>query len=211
MKEIAMTEVSMTSLEIAERTGKRHDNVMRDIRDMLVELYGEGGLLKFEETHKHPQNSQTYPMYRLPKKECLCLISGYSIPLRMAIITRLEELESTPVVMSTLEQLQIIVTNAIEQERKLAEVESRQLALENKVDAFTAGMEYYTIVAYCNITGRKADLSKASTYGKQATAICRANGYSIGTTPDPRFGMINTYPISVLQEVFDDHTAPISD
>ena len=34
--------LTMTSLEIAELTGKRHDNVMRDIRSMLVELHGEG-------------------------------------------------------------------------------------------------------------------------------------------------------------------------
>lgn len=44
--------LAMNSREIAELTGKRHDNVMRDIRSMLVELYCEsdGGLLKFEDT-----------------------------------------------------------------------------------------------------------------------------------------------------------------
>ncbi|MDR8263983.1 Rha family transcriptional regulator, partial [Acinetobacter baumannii] len=37
--------ISMTSKEIAELTGKRHDNVIRDVRKMLDEIYPDGGLL----------------------------------------------------------------------------------------------------------------------------------------------------------------------
>ena len=43
--------ISMTSLEIAELTGKRHDNVIRDVRKMLEELNG----LSFEGV-----NEETY-------------------------------------------------------------------------------------------------------------------------------------------------------
>lgn len=39
--------VSMTSLEIAELTDKRHDNVIRDVRKMVEELNG----LKSEEVN----------------------------------------------------------------------------------------------------------------------------------------------------------------
>lgn len=34
--------ISMTSKEIAELTGKRHDNVIRDVRKMLDEIYPDG-------------------------------------------------------------------------------------------------------------------------------------------------------------------------
>ena len=54
---------TMSSLEIAELTGKRHDNVMRDIRSMLAELHGEGGVLSFQDTHTNHQNGQTYPEF----------------------------------------------------------------------------------------------------------------------------------------------------
>lgn len=82
----------MSSREIAKLTGKRHHNVMRDIRDMFEDL-GEG-LIKFEDTHCNPQNGQTYPCFNLPKRETLILISGYSIPLRARIIDRWMELEA---------------------------------------------------------------------------------------------------------------------
>lgn len=85
---------TMSSREIAELTGKRHDNVMRDIREMLVELHGEGGVLSFEDTHVNHQNGQTYPVFMLPKRETLILVSGYSVQLRARIVDRWAELEA---------------------------------------------------------------------------------------------------------------------
>ena len=87
---------TMSSREIAELTGKRHGNVMRDIEKQLTELLGEGGLLKFEDTHRNEQNSQEYRIYRLPKRECLIVVSGYSVELRARIIDRWMELEAQP-------------------------------------------------------------------------------------------------------------------
>lgn len=83
-------QLTMSSLEIAELTGKRHDNVMRDIQGMLVEL---GGVLSFEDTYTNPQNGQKYPCFKLPKRESLILVSGYSVVLRSKIIDRWQELE----------------------------------------------------------------------------------------------------------------------
>lgn len=91
---LSNTALTMSSREIAELTGKRHDNVMRDIRTMLTELYGEGGLLKFEDTHTNPQNGQSYPIFNLPKRETLILVSGYNVTMRARIIDRWQELET---------------------------------------------------------------------------------------------------------------------
>ena len=90
-----VTGITITSLEIAELTGKRHDNVMHDVETQLREvLGGDGGLLKFKETYIHPQNKQSYKCYRLPKREALIVVSGYNAKLRAMIIDRLEYLEN---------------------------------------------------------------------------------------------------------------------
>lgn len=68
---ISSTPATMSSREIADLTGKRHDHVMRDIEAQLTELLGAEGLPKFGDTYRNEQNGQTYRMYRLPKRECL--------------------------------------------------------------------------------------------------------------------------------------------
>lgn len=82
--------ITMTSREIAELTGKRHDNVMRDIEKMLDEL----GLdhLSFEGVYL-AGNGEQRPLFSLPRRECLILVSGYSVEMRAKIIDRWQELE----------------------------------------------------------------------------------------------------------------------
>lgn len=86
--------ITMSSREIAELTGKRHDHVLRDIRTMLAELYGEDGVPGFEDTQINPQNGQSYPIFSLPKREAMILVSGYSVAMRAKIIDRWQELEA---------------------------------------------------------------------------------------------------------------------
>lgn len=122
--------LTMSSREIAELTGKEHRNVMRDIRAMLVDLYGEGGVLSFEHTLTNPQNGQTYPVFNLPKDLTLTLVAGYNVKLRKRIIDRWMELEAKatqPAIPQTLPEALRLAAEAIEK--------SEKLALENKAQA----------------------------------------------------------------------------
>ena len=81
---------TMSSLEIAKLTGKRHDHVMRDITNTLGELNINAP--HFWGTYKTKQGNE-YGLFNLPKRETLILVSGYSVELRAKIIDRWELLE----------------------------------------------------------------------------------------------------------------------
>lgn len=82
---------TMTSREIAELTGKQHKDVLHDIRKMLEDL----GLTSADFSADLPDAyGRLQPAFRLPKRECLILVSGYSVQMRARIIDRWQELES---------------------------------------------------------------------------------------------------------------------
>ncbi|MEQ5201601.1 phage antirepressor KilAC domain-containing protein [Providencia rettgeri] len=115
------SELTMSSREISDLTGKRHDNVMADIRKMLVEIQSPEKLGDYTDT-----KNRTQQMLLLNKEECLCLISGYSIKLRMAIIKRWQELESQkPLIPQTLPEALRLAADLAEQKQ----IVEQQLAI----------------------------------------------------------------------------------
>jgi len=66
----------------------------------------------------------------------------------------------------------------------------------------TVTSNHLTVIAYANIKGIKPKSYHAPSIGKKATKICREKDLLIGTTVDSRYGLINTYPVEVLDEIF---------
>lgn len=96
--------ISMTSVEIAELTGKRHNHVLRDIRDMVEELNALKTELVNEELNGpkiEGVNEETYKdakgesrtMYRLDRKHTFILVAGYSVHLRAKCYDYIQTLE----------------------------------------------------------------------------------------------------------------------
>lgn len=92
---ISSYSATMTSREIAELTGKRHSDVLRDIRVMVEQLSADASLRWHCETTTYSdEQGKPREMYLLDKDTTLTLVSGYSAVLRFRIIQRWQELES---------------------------------------------------------------------------------------------------------------------
>ncbi len=88
---IVDTPNTMSSLEIAKLTGRRHDNVMHDIRQQLEELGQDA--LELQGSYKDSYN-RSKPCFNLPRREVDILLSGYSTAMRAAVVDRWLELEA---------------------------------------------------------------------------------------------------------------------
>ncbi len=89
-------EVAMSSLRIAEITGKTHRNVLRDVDKVISQLSSEAHKikrLKFESFEYNYKNgigvTLSNRFYILPEREFNLVISGYSIKYRVQLIDEL--------------------------------------------------------------------------------------------------------------------------
>ena len=79
-------------------------------------------------------------------------------------------------------------------DERLLEVESKQMTIDQR---------HYTIIGYANLMGiRGVSRDVAAGLGRKAAAMSRKQGYHIGKEYDAKYGMVNTYHVDVLQEVF---------
>ena len=109
--------VEMTSREIAQWFDKRHDHVLRDIREECINCdidlqthnpyFGES---------KYTERGKEYRQYILTKKGILLIDARYDSKLRMALIEKIEELENKPQSRQELLALAVIeATNFIQE------------------------------------------------------------------------------------------------
>ncbi|MEG0346568.1 MAG: phage antirepressor KilAC domain-containing protein [Acinetobacter sp.] len=90
LAQFAQNQKTMSTRVIAELCEKEHRNVKRDSEVMFQGLQLDA--LNFEHIYLDSMN-RPQTEYLLDKKLSICLVSGYSVQLRMAIIDRWEELE----------------------------------------------------------------------------------------------------------------------
>ena len=96
MQTTILVQPTMTSLEIAELTGKQHKNVMQAIRNMEPAWEKTAGL-KFQLGSYKDANGQLRPCYLLTKTECLYIATKFNDEARAKLVLRWEELEMADV------------------------------------------------------------------------------------------------------------------
>ena len=86
----------MTSIEIAEVTGKQHKNVMQAIRNMepAWEKVSQGKFSLSSRKVEQPNGGiREYPCYSLTKTECLYIATKFNDEARAKLVLRWEQLE----------------------------------------------------------------------------------------------------------------------
>ena len=83
---------TMTSLEIAELTGKQHKNIMQAIRNMEPAWEKITGL-KFQLSTYKDSTGRSLPCYQLTKTECLYIATKFNDEARAKLVLRWQELE----------------------------------------------------------------------------------------------------------------------
>lgn len=89
---------TMSSLEISELTGKRHDNIIRDIKRMVAALKKAKVATSnlgwhCESVSYEDKQGKKRLAYRLDKETSITLLAGYDVVARHKIITRWSQLE----------------------------------------------------------------------------------------------------------------------
>lgn len=212
MKNNISQKKTMTSLEIAETTGKAHSDVLKAIRKMEVSWIkiGEGN---FSLTYYKDIQGRDKPMYELRYDECMYVASKFNDEARAKLVVRWRNLETgkgkplyeqkqlTPAEMF----LQIAQQN-LENERELMRIKNEQEQIKQTVKEIelrtNTNINYTAIVGFASRNHIDISRQRASIMGREASKLCKEQGLETGKINDPRFGYVKTYPDSVLKTVF---------
>lgn len=115
---------TLTSLEVAEITGKDHKSILRDIRDEIDKLGEERGRLIFVPTEYTDNFNRKQPAFLLNYKGVLQLGARYNAETRFKLIEKIEQLQKP----MTIEDMIILQAN------EMKSVKHRIDIVENKVD-----------------------------------------------------------------------------
>lgn len=133
---------TMSSVEIAELTGKLHKNVLADIRSMLAEL--EIDSADFSAQYKD-STGRFLPCFNLNREMTDTLLTGYSAKMRLAVVRRWRELEAViaqPRELSRMDLIQLAFEAEQARLQLTIQVEAQATRIHSLENLFKEGMTH---------------------------------------------------------------------
>lgn len=176
----------MTSLQIAEITGKPHNDVMKAIRKMepaWQKVQGGNFSLMQEEVETNNGGHKMRPYYSLNKEECLYIATKFNDEARAKLIKRWKELEeqhqkpSLPqnylealksLVKAEEEREQLALENR-KQQQEIVTISKENMELGNKITEMLPKVSYYDLILQSNATMTITQI--AQDYGMSAVRM----------------------------------------
>lgn len=200
-----------TSNRVAEELGVLHKDLLEKIDNYISKFQSAELSADFYIPSKFKDSrNRTYRNYLITKKGIAQLVGGYSsavekaFDLNVAYINRFEEMEKELQNKKQLSPAEFLLQQAqimVEMEKRVAENEKSIQRLEHNIRR-TQTTQHLTVIAYANMKGVKPNHYNSSVVGRKATKICKARDLQIGKVVDSKYGLINTYPEEVLEEIF---------
>ncbi|MCU0028650.1 Rha family transcriptional regulator [Escherichia coli] len=157
---------SMTSIEIAELVGKRHDNVKR-----TIEVLTKGGVIQFPQIEEI-ENKQSVGPRRFSKayifegeqgkRDSIIVVAQLSPEFTARLVDRWRELEEQArQPLTEIEMIAAMAANAVQQQKRLHVVESKVSQVVETVEQIKKGnmpegyIGYRQLAAKCGLTEAK--------------------------------------------------------
>lgn len=89
-----------------------------------------------------------------------------------------------------------------EHETRIMQLEREQDVTKQKIDGLLGGEDYSTVRGYAKVHSLPGDRATLNTVGRKATKHCKERGIRIRRVHDEVWGVVNSYPRSVLDKVY---------
>lgn len=211
-------EPATTSLTVATESGNDHASVVKLVRNNLDDL-NEVGRVGFEIQPFETAGGRQYREIAVLDEPAAALLMTYLrntpkikdfkkrlIQAFYAMRRALTEARNEPRPMSELDILAAAVGKLQEQERRVTAVETQQAELAQRIDAILPDQHeeiYYSGRGWARIRNIDANLTYVQRLGAKAGVIGRAAGLEADRVPDPRWGLINGWPLWVWDAAHD--------
>lgn len=211
MNDLITSTSTMTSMQIAEITGKQHQHIMRDIRDEVerLEAGGINGASKFGLSSYMSEQNKELPCYRLTREGVLQLAARYDAVTRAKLIERALESKTTLVAASESEA-RLLRAKAMEMNAKTRAFKVIMGGIKDKALSPVAEA-LFGIKALGQITGDHVEFKPEIPAARDLTSIAKDFGVPescvsvIGKLVKARGIQTEEYTITVLTDVPGKH------
>jgi phage regulator Rha-like protein len=218
----APTAISMTSKEIAEMVGSRHDKTKQSIERLvnqgIIALPPMGDVPFVDDSGRNRTTTAYIFSGEQGKRDSIVVVAQLSPEFTARLVDRWQELESKvtqpasgmkdPKLVTMVETL--IRLDYLQQEQEALakrqdEVESQLDETKDRVNALMGGDTWVTVKGYAAKNGYPGDRASLSQIGKMAAKACRATGTTPVDVPDEIWDTVKSYPREIVSEAFEEY------
>ncbi len=212
-----------TSLIIAEKFEKRHDDILKAIKNL--ECPEEFSLRNFAESEYTNTRGRKYPCYTITRDGFSFLAMGFTgkkaaewkvkfleaFNAMEKALTQPEPVNQFDLMISQAKALKGLSQKQIALDGRQYDIEERQDSwetwkedLEERMGDLTAKEGQKTVREYAREVGRKLTNGEVSKLGKKCTRRALEDGHDQFNVASTKARRVNIYPIEVLEEIFEE-------